>query len=68
MKSIKLFAMAVCAFALTAGSVNLQASCCTDAKKAGKECTHKCCVEAAKQKKVCEKCNPKTDKATDKKK
>ena len=32
-------------------------SCCDKAQKAGKECAHKCCVEAAKDKKVCEKCN-----------
>jgi hypothetical protein len=58
MKSMKLLTMAACAFALMAGSLNVQASCCDDAKKAGKECAHKCCVEAAKNKKVCEKCNP----------
>lgn len=61
MKSIKLFTIIACAFAITAGSVSVQASCCDDAKKAGKECAHKCCVEAAKAKKVCEKCNPKKD-------
>ncbi len=32
-------------------------SCCDKAQKAGKECAHKCCVDAAKDKKVCEKCN-----------
>jgi hypothetical protein len=38
-------------------------SCCDKAQKAGKECTHKCCVEAAKDKKVCEKCNKPAKKA-----
>ena len=59
MKSIKMLSMALCAFALTFGTANVQAGCCADAKKAGKACAHKCCVEAAKAKKVCEKCNPK---------
>jgi hypothetical protein len=62
MKSIRLLTMAACAFALAFGTLNVQAGCCDDAKKAGKECAHKCCVEATKNKKVCEKCNPKTDK------
>ena len=61
MKSIKTLSLLVCAFALMVGTANVQASCCDDAKKAGKECTHKCCVEAAKAKKVCEKCNPKKE-------
>jgi hypothetical protein len=56
---MKFITLIACAFALTVGSASLQASCCDDAKKAGKECAHKCCVEAAKNKKVCEKCNPK---------
>jgi hypothetical protein len=50
------------------GSTTVKASCCDDAKKQGKECTHKCCIEAAKNKKVCEKCNPKSEKKDDKKK
>jgi hypothetical protein len=32
-------------------------SCCDKANKAGKECSHGCCVKAAKDNKVCEKCN-----------
>jgi hypothetical protein len=60
MKSIKLLSL-VAALGLFAGTMNVQASCCDDAKKAGKECTHKCCVEAAKNKKTCEKCNPKKE-------
>lgn len=31
--------------------------CCDKAKQAGKECSHPCCVEAAKDKKICEQCN-----------
>ena len=65
MKSIKLMSLIVCAFALTLGTANLQAGCCDDAKKAGKECSHKCCVEATKNKKTCEKCNPKKDEKKD---
>lgn len=64
MTSIKLLSL-VAALGLFAGTLSVHASCCDDAKKAGKECTHKCCQEAAKQKKVCEKCNPK--KGADKK-
>ena len=32
-------------------------SCCDKAQRAGRECFHKCCVEAALSKLVCEKCN-----------
>jgi hypothetical protein len=60
MKSIKLLSL-VAVLGLIAGTVNVQASCCDDAKKAGKACEHKCCVEAVKNKKVCEKCNPKKE-------
>lgn len=68
MKSIKLWTL-VAAFALFAGTMSASAeTCCEKAKKAGKECEHKCCVEAAKNKKVCEKCNPKAEKKEDKKK
>ena len=67
MKSIKSIVVIVCALAFV-GSTSIKASCCDDAKKAGKECSHKCCVEAAKNKKTCEKCNPKTDKKTEEKK
>jgi hypothetical protein len=49
------------AFAFTIGSafaVDIkEGSCCDKAKKAGKECKHPCCVAAAKDGKVCEKCN-----------
>jgi hypothetical protein len=68
MKSIKLMSLIVCAFALSLGTANLQAGCCDDAKKANKECAHKCCVEATKAKKVCEKCNPKAEKKPEAKK
>ena len=65
--SMKFITLIACAFALAVGTANLQAGCCDDAKKAGKECSHKCCVEAAKNKKTCEKCNPKSDKKEEKK-
>ncbi len=32
-------------------------SCCDKADKKGEKCPHKCCVEAAKDNKACEKCN-----------
>ncbi len=32
--------------------------CCDKAEKAGNPCAHPCCVKAAKDAKVCEKCNP----------
>jgi hypothetical protein len=60
MKSIKLLSL-IAVLGLAVGTVNVNAGCCDDAKKAGKECAHKCCVEAAKAKKVCEKCNPKKE-------
>ena len=56
MKTIKYLTIVACTFAWM--SVSAQAGCCDDAKKAGKECSHKCCIEATKAKKVCEKCNP----------
>lgn len=34
-----------------------EGGCCDKAVKAGKECAHECCVAAAKDKKVCAKCN-----------
>ena len=61
MKRTGLLTAIAFAFALLAGTANVQAGCCDDAKKAGKACAHKCCIEAAKAKKTCEKCNPKKD-------
>jgi len=59
MKSIKLITVIICTLAWV-GSTTLHAeSCCEKAKKDGKACAHKCCIDAAKEKKVCEKCNPK---------
>lgn len=45
------------------------APCCQKAKDAGKTCSHKCCVAAAKSGKECEKCGGKGDlkKSDDKK-
>ena len=68
MKSMKLFTVLACTVAWFAATANVSASCCDDAKKNGKECAHKCCVEAAKDKKVCEKCNPKKDEKKSEKK
>lgn len=57
MKLIKSLVVGMFAFALIAAPAF--AGCCDDAKKEGKECTHKCCVEAKKEGKACEKCAPK---------
>jgi len=35
--------------------------CCEATVDAGKKCDHKCCVKAANDGKVCEKCHPKKD-------
>ena len=32
--------------------------CCEATVEAGKKCSHKCCVKAAEQGKVCQKCHP----------
>lgn len=61
----KLLTATAFAFAMLAGSVlaeDKHAACCEKAKAAGKECDHKCCVEAKKDNKVCEKCSKPKDK------
>ncbi len=62
MKTIKVMtAAAFIAAMLTAstfGSEAPLAKCCAAAKKAGKECTHPCCVEAKKDDTACQKCPP----------
>ena len=69
MKSLRILTVITCTLAWFAASANIQAeTCCEAAKKAGKACDHKCCVEAAKNKKVCEKCNPKKEEKPDDKK
>ena len=63
MKQIR-FLTAMACLAAFLGSVTFAPaaeSCCDKAKAAGKQCEHKCCVKAAKDKKVCEKCNPKKE-------
>ena len=62
MNIIKLLTAGAFAFALLAGSAfAADKTCCEKAKAEGKECAHKCCVAAAKDGKVCEKCNPKKE-------
>lgn len=34
-------------------------ACCEATVEAGKKCKHECCVKAANDGKVCEKCHPK---------
>ena len=53
---VGLFALALIAAPAFAGD-----SCCDKAKAKGEECKHKCCVEAKKDGKTCEKCNGKHD-------
>jgi hypothetical protein len=67
MKLLKSLVVFVFAAAVIAAPLSASASCCDDAKKAGKACEHACCVKATKEGKVCEKCNPKKDKKEDKK-
>ena len=57
MNITKLLTAAAFAFAIFAAPA-LAETCCEKAKAAGKECEHKCCVQAKKDEKVCEKCNP----------
>jgi len=60
MKFIKSLVPLAFAAALLAGTTLAYAeSCCDKAKAKGEECKHKCCIEAKKDGKVCEKCNPK---------
>ena len=67
MKLIKLLTITVCAFAFVAGTAMAEGkavakkTCCEKAKAADKDCTHPCCVEAKKDGKTCEKCNPKKE-------
>jgi hypothetical protein len=64
MKSIKLFLVIAAALAVcTSGALAHCGSCGADkAKKEGKCGSHKCCAEAKKAGKACEKCAPKEDK------
>ncbi len=72
MKLIKLLTIVACAFSLVAGSAMgqdsdkkekklkgkiVEGSCCDKKVKAKETCSHPCCVSAAKEGKVCEKCN-----------
>lgn len=58
MNIIKFLTATTFAFAILSSPVFAEDSCCDKAKAAGKECAHPCCVKAAADKKVCEKCNP----------
>ena len=68
MKNFKWITLMVCTLAWVGATTVNADTCCETAKKAGKACEHKCCIEAAKNKKSCEKCNPKADKKADDKK
>jgi hypothetical protein len=51
----------VCSLAVlgSAAAAPEHETCCTRAKAAGVDCTHKCCIKARKEGKRCEKCNGK---------
>lgn len=59
---IALFASALfCAAAVAAPAPAAPAkklTCCEAAKAKGEKCAHKCCATAAREGKVCDKCNP----------
>jgi hypothetical protein len=64
MKTIPALSTLVCTVALLSGAMFLRAAepkkpCCEPTVEAGKKCEHKCCVSAANEGKVCEKCHPK---------
>lgn len=67
MKTTKLALVTVllCAAALLASTGLVRAEdkkpCCAPTVEAGLKCEHECCVKAAKDGKVCEKCHPKTE-------
>lgn len=60
-RSMVLLACAAAWMSASAVAADKQAkklTCCEEAKAAGKDCTHKCCLAAHKDGKSCEKCNP----------
>ena len=67
MKMLKSLVVTAFALSLLAAPLSAFAGCCDDAKKAGKACSHDCCVKATKDGKTCEKCNPKKDEKKEKK-
>ena len=69
MKTTKIATTVLCALALLVSTSYLRADedkkeekkpCCEATVEAGKKCEHKCCVTAANDGKVCEKCHPKS--------
>ena len=68
MKNMKSLIGMMCAALLLAGTtIQLRADndkkpCCPATVEGGKTCSHDCCVKAAKEGKVCEKCHPKVEK------
>lgn len=65
MKTTTIVGPLLCASALLVSPLFLRAAepkkaCCEATVEAGKKCEHKCCVKAAGEGKVCEKCHPKS--------
>ncbi len=64
MKSLGISVAVGCLLTLLAGSVlaaDQQAkklTCCQEAAVKGKDCSHRCCIAAHKEKLSCIKCNP----------
>ena len=67
MRTIKTLGALACVAALLAGPSFVRAvdepkkPCCEPTVEAGKKCEHECCVKAANDGKVCEKCHPKKE-------
>jgi len=62
MRHIKTAGVIVAVAAMLTGLVILRAAdkaCCEPTVEAQKKCKHECCVNAAKEGKICEKCHPK---------
>lgn len=58
MKSLKMMCAVACTVAFVAVSAfAADQSCCLKAIAKGEKCKHECCTAAAKDGKVCEKCN-----------
>ncbi|HEY6168035.1 MAG TPA: hypothetical protein VI454_08355 [Verrucomicrobiae bacterium] len=66
MKRIKTLSALLAVTALLSAPILVRAAdekkpCCEPTVEAGKKCEHGCCVKAANEGKVCEKCHPKKE-------
>ena len=63
MRTLKLLVLAAFTWCVLAGpgiadEKKPKLTCCQEAKAKGEECKHRCCINAHKANKSCEKCNP----------